>query len=354
MKMKVNTQVQSVKGLVFNVSFKAKSADEFKNISDQIYNAGFRPVNYTVTDHQKPQAIKESSIAPATSRFNGKATPTVANSATPKPDKTGHSIDITKISVQAVQRGPNIGNPKWFIETDTDIKFCVFDLDVLVSGRYITRTTAMSEAWQKPGNEISIDPPLPALIRKPGRYWELIIVSPPQEHKDKLYPPEEFKPENVVEIVDIEMERKKDGMRDRVFWHGKTDDLEQTIPIMKQHREHIHGIGIDTSTWEIPEPYTKSFMLNIKDEQITHIMTQDGVWTASRHHKKLLNGDKVCHRDQDGEIHYLAISKIETRQNSGPSTITFEGDHPTIDDTFDTFYVCLTPIPKGAAEEIPF
>ena len=362
MTFKIKTQVQAANGFIFDISFKTKSADAINRYADQLYAAGLKPVDQSPLKtqiepvgarHASPNAVpdKSSQTPPATSRFNGKPAPQPKQIASP--DKTGHCINITKVSVQAVQRGGNIGSPKWFIETDTEIKFCIFDLDVLVKGKYITRETAMSEAWQKLGAEITIDPPLPATIERPGKWWELMAVTPSQQHTDTLYPPKEFIPENVVEIIDIEMERKKGGMRDRVIWKGKTDDLDQVIIFSQYNREHIHGVGIDTSTWDLPEPYTKSVTINVRDNKPTHVMTADKVWTVARHHKALFNGDIICHRDQDGDIHYLTISKIETRSNNGPSTIQFEGDHPTIEDTFGTFYVCLTPIPLDAVD-IPF
>lgn len=349
MTFKIKTQVQAPNGLIFNISFKTRSADALRRYSEQLSNAGFRPIEQPAMGIKNSE-IKPNSISPdnqgTSSRFNG------SHSAPANPQK---KINITKISVQAVQRGPNTGSPKWDIETDANINFCIFGLDEFIRGRYITRETAMSETWQKLGQEIIIDPPLPATIEKPDKWWQLNFVHPSQEHIDELYPPKIFVPTNVVEIVDIEMHHQK-GMRNRVIWKGKTDDLDQEIIINQQHREHIHGIGIDTSTWDLPESYTKSVMLNVgKNNMPTQAMNRDGVWTESRHHKSLLNGETICRRNEDGEIYYMTISKIETRANNGPSTITFEGNHPQIEDTFDRFYVCLTPIPQAAkSEEIPF
>ncbi len=358
MTFKIKTQVQTANGFIFGISFKTKSADAINRYADQLAEAGLKPVDnpyQSLSGQLVGKAPSEPStppvVPPATSRFNGKPAPQPKQIASP--DKTGHGINITKVTVQAVQRGGNIGSPKWFIETDTEIKFCIFDLDVLVKGKYITRETAMSETWQKLGAVITIDPPLPATIKKPGKWWELLAVTPSQQHTDTLYPPKEFVPENIVQLVDIEMERKKGGMRDRVIWHGKTSDLDHDIIIHQQHREHINEIH-DTSRWEEPDANIDPFTINIKDNKPAHVMTADEVWTEARHHKALFNGDIICHRDNDGDIHYLTISKIETRSNNGPSTIQFEGDHPTIEDTFGTFYVCLTPVPQAATSEIPF
>lgn len=357
MTFKIKTTVRASNGLVFDISFKTNSAEALSRYADTLLAAGFRPVEQPL----QPDASENNQESISTDNLDStdhttQATPSRANGdlTPPTPSSVKMKVNITKISIHAVQRGQNIGNPKWFIDTDDNIQFCIFRLDKFISGRYITRQTAMSEAWRTLGSEIVIDPPLPATIEKDGKWWELILVSPSQEHIDKLYPPKEFVPANIVEIVDVEMQRIK-GFRNRVLWHGKTDDLDQEIIISQQHREHIHGIGVDTSTWDLPEPYTKSVTLNIKDNKPTHAMNQDGVWTEARHHQSLLNGEIICRRNQDGDIHYLVINKIENRANNGPSTITFEGDHPPVEDTFDTFYVCLTPIPQAAlGEEIPF
>ncbi len=173
--------------------------------------------------------------------------------------------------------------------------------------------------------------------------------APVNGNKPELKPMPDFIPQNVQEIIDIEVRTIESRERDKMAIFGKAEDGIE-FELDKQLKEQLHSIGYDVSTWDVPEPYISETITIATNTYnvIQQIKNPDGVWTWSRVGRNLKQGDIICLRDFDLDD---GISYHEIEKNNR-FLITFTDGHPAIENS-GMCYVCLTH-PPALKLDIPF
>ena len=266
MKIKANMQLLSPSGFEVEISLVSSSVRQITATIKELKEAGYKSF-----EKEKSQAGQGNNVLKP--RFDDQLpTPEFDSQRQIDPASRRETVHITKITVGTIQAGQNVGLPKWEIETDANINFCIFNLDVLVNGQYITRKTALdTDTWQKTGWQHIPEEPLAAdIYKKDNGYWDVRFVHPSEDHIKTVYPPKVFDPQNIREINDIVLMETEQGKRSP-SWQGKTEDMGD-VKIVNYIRDHMQGVGHDTSTWEQENPHIRqNIIVSLNEEELSRI-----------------------------------------------------------------------------------